>query len=207
MRSFLTPRWTRLVTHAAALIPLAVLSYQFFSGQLDPNPAQALEQRSGRVAISMLTATLAVSPLAILLDQPVLRLARRPLGLYTFFYVVLHVLVLTGLDYGFDLTLLIRGYLGKPFIWFGLATGLILTVLALTSFDWWKRILGAWWKRSHLLIYPAAILALTHFFLAVKGNLFTLSGNLVRPLVYAGLILFFLALRLFFSRSSITPSR
>ncbi len=89
--------------------------------------------------ISLLTATLLVSPLARLLQTTDPQTARRPLGSYTFFYVALHLFILVGFDYRFDLPLLFATYLDKPFIWFGLITGLILAVLALTSIDWRKR--------------------------------------------------------------------
>ena len=177
-----------VVVHIASLLPLAILTFDYFSGRLAPNPAQTLEVQTGRIAVSLLTATLLVSPMAQLLKQPVIKHARRPLGLYTFLYVAVHLLILVGFDYRFDIPLLLATYLDKPFTWFGLLTGLILAVLALTSFDWWKRRLGKWWQRLHRLIYLAAILDLAHFFLAVKGNLFSLSGNLTRPLLYAGVI-------------------
>ncbi len=71
----------QVATHVGALLPLAILALDLFSGQLDPNPAQALEQRTGRIAINLLTVTLLVSPLAGLLRQPMVKRARRPLGL------------------------------------------------------------------------------------------------------------------------------
>jgi sulfoxide reductase heme-binding subunit YedZ len=177
-----------VVVPVVSLLPLAILTLDFFSGRLAPNPAQTLEVLTGRIAVSLLTATLLASPMARVLKQPAIMRARRPLGLYTFFYVVLHLSILVGFDYRFDLPLLLATYLDKPFTWFGLLTGLILAVLALTSFDWWKRRLGIWWRRLHRLIYLAAILDLAHFFLAVKGDLFSLSGNLARPLLYTGVI-------------------
>ena len=169
---------------------------EYFSGRTGPNPAQALEVRTGRIAISLLTVSLSVSPLAWLSKQPVVLRARRPLGLMTFFYVTLHILVLVGYDYGFNILLFLDGYLNKPFIWFGLLTSLILAALALTSFDWWKQKLGRWWGRLHKLIYFAAILDLTHYSLAVKGNPLSLSGNLGRPIFYGILILSLLLIRL-----------
>jgi sulfoxide reductase heme-binding subunit YedZ len=113
---------------------------------------------------------------------------------------------LVGYDYRFNLPLLSTTYLGKPFIWLGLATGLILAILALTSFDWWKHRLGKWWQWLHRLVYLAAILDLAHFFLAVKGNLFTLSGNLTRPLFYAGVIGLSFLLRLLPKKPPITSN-
>ncbi len=91
-----------------------------------------------------------------------------------------------------------------------MATGLILAVLALTSFDWWKHKLGIWWVRLHRLIYLAALLDLAHFFLVVKGNLLSLSGNITLPLFYAILILVVLAFRvlaLFRNRKLIRKTR
>jgi methionine sulfoxide reductase heme-binding subunit len=193
---FLHSAWFMTFILAGCLLPLALLGVDYFSGRTGPNPAQALEVRTGRIAISLLTVSLSISPLARLLKQPAILRARRPLGLMTFFYVSLHVLVLVGFDYGFNFPLLLDGYLNKPFIWFGLLTSLILAAMALTSFDWWKRKLGCWWRRLHHLIYLAAFLDLAHFFLAVKGNPLSLSGNLGRPLVFGILILFLFALRL-----------
>jgi len=187
------------------LIPFIFLGIDYFSGQMGPNPAQALEIRTGRIAISLLTATLAISPLARLFKQPAILQARRPLGLATIIYVLLHILVLVGFDYGFDLPILIVSFLDKPFIWFGVITVLILVGLAVTSFDWWKRKLGGGWKRLHNLIYLAAILDLAHYFLAVKGNLLTLSGNIGRPVFFGFVILFLLAVRLLKRIQSPTP--
>ena len=186
-----------VAVHFLSLLPLAILAFQFSTGQLEPNPAQALEQLTGRIALSFFTATLLISPLSRLLKQPVIQRTRRPLGLYTFFYVALHLSILVGFDYRFNLPLLSTTYLGKPFIWLGLATSLILAILALTSFDWWKHRLGKWWQWLHRLIYLAAILDLAHFFLAVKGNLLSLSGNLGCPLLFPFAIGLLLILRIF----------
>jgi sulfoxide reductase heme-binding subunit YedZ len=139
---------------------------------------------------------LMVSPLARFLRQPAIKQARRPLGLYTFLFVTLHLMVLVGYDYRFDLPLLFESYSGKPFIWLGLSSGLILAGLALTSFAWWKRRLYKWWQRIHRLLYLAAILDLAHYFLGIKGNILTLSGNIARPSAYAIVMIVLLLLRL-----------
>ncbi|MBN2257535.1 MAG: sulfoxide reductase heme-binding subunit YedZ [Anaerolineaceae bacterium] len=188
--------WFMVIMHAGCLIPLAWLGAGYFFGRLGADPISALEQFSGRIAISLLTATLLVHPLASLLKQPLIMKARRPLGLYTFAYVLLHVLILVGLDYRLDIPLLVTSYVDKPFIWFGAATSLILAALAITSFAWWRQRMGVWWGWLHRLIYLAALLDLAHFFLVVKGNLLSLSGNLARPSIYAALILLLLLLRL-----------
>jgi sulfoxide reductase heme-binding subunit YedZ len=191
-----------VVVHIASLLPLAILSFDYFSGRLAPNPAQTLEVQTGRIAVSLLAATLLVSPLGTLLRQPAIKQARRPLGLYTFLYVVVHLLILVGFDFRFNIPLLFATYLDKPFTWLGLSTGLILAALAITSFGGWKQRLGIWWRRLHSLIYLAAILDLAHFFLAVKGNLFTFSGNLTRPLLYTGIIVLSFLLRILLKKTS-----
>jgi sulfoxide reductase heme-binding subunit YedZ len=193
---FLRSTWFMALILAGCLIPLVMLGVDYFSSRLGPNPAQALEVRTGRIAISLLTASLAVSPLARLTKQAVFLRVRRPLGLATFFYVLFHLLLLVGLDYGFNLPLLVDSYLTKPFIWFGFLAGLILAILAITSFGRWRQKLGDRWERLHQLVYLAAILDLVHYFLVVKGNLISFSGNLGRPLFYGFLILSLLAFRL-----------
>jgi sulfoxide reductase heme-binding subunit YedZ len=191
-----SPRLISAVTHVLSLLPLAILIFYYFSGRLAPNPAQALEQLTGRIAISLLMVTLLVNPLSRLFKLPVIMKVRRPLGLYTFIYVILHILILVGFDYQFDLKLLLDGYLNKPFIWFGILTGLILAVLALTSIDRWKHKLGDRWGRLHSLVYLAAILDLAHYFLVVKGNVFSLSGNFTRPLIFSGLFILIMSLKI-----------
>jgi methionine sulfoxide reductase heme-binding subunit len=193
---FLRSTWFPVFLHTAALTPLIILVVDLLIGRLGANPVQAMEVRSGRIAISLLTATLAVSPMAGFLKQPALRKARRPLGLYTFMYICLHLLALVGFDYAFNIPQVATAYLGKPFIWFGLLTGVILAALALTSFSRSKQTLGGWWGRLHRLIYLAALLDLAHYFLAVKGNLFSFSGNLARPLAYCVVITGLLIVRI-----------
>ncbi len=87
MTRFLRSAWFMAFILVGCLIPLVWLGVDYFSGRMGPNPAQALEVRTGRIAISLLTVSLSVSPLAWLLKQPVILRARRPLGLMTFFYV------------------------------------------------------------------------------------------------------------------------
>ena len=196
MTRFLHSSWFMAFILVGCLIPLVWLGVDYISGQAGPNPAQAFEVRTGRIAIGLLTISLSVTPLAWLSKRPIILRARRPLGLMTFAYVLLHLLVLVGLDYGFNVSLLIDSYVDKPFIWFGVVTSLILAILAITSFSWWKQKLGRRWEHLHKLVYLAAILDLAHYFLAVKGNLFSLSGNLGRPLFFGILILSLLAIRL-----------
>ena len=83
---------------------------------------------------------------------------RRALGLYAFLYAAIHFLLFAGVDYQFNLDFILADTGTKPFIWLGLITGLILLILALTSFQWSMKRLGKNWKRLHKLVYLAGVL-------------------------------------------------
>lgn len=186
----------KLFINIGVLIPLAWVGWQVLTGQLGANPITTLEQTSGRIALSLLTLTLAITPLAAITRQPAFLPFRLWLGLYSFLYASLHVFILVILDYGGNIPLLISTFINKPFIWAGMGTFLILVFLALSSLNTIKKKMGTGWKVTHRLIYLGAILALVHYLLVVKGSLATLSGNLARPLVYAAIILTLLTARI-----------
>lgn len=191
-------RFTRLqaAVHLAALVPLVVLLFDFFTDNLTVNWIQAATQRTGRIAVTVLLISLAVTPLHTLSGyNPLLRL-RRPLGLYAFFYAVLHFLMYTVVDYGLNWALLLESLLEKRFIIAGAAAFLILAALAVTSVDAAKKALGRNWKRLHRLVYLAGGVVLLHYAWAVKGDFFSLRGSVAQPLLYAGLLLVLLGLRL-----------
>lgn len=191
------PRLTLLqwTAHFGGFLPLLLLVYDFWQNNLSINPIQDATQRTGRAAILFLTLSLACTPLNLLGWREPAKI-RRALGLYAFFYASLHLLIFTGLDYGFDRHLLIADLATKPYILAGLAAFTILLVLAVTSFQWWMKKLGKHWKTLHQLVYLAAIIALIHYFWAVKGDLLRLRGNIGRPLVFTVIIGILLAMRL-----------
>jgi sulfoxide reductase heme-binding subunit YedZ len=83
----------------------------------------------------------------------------------------------------------------------------LLAALAITSFDIWKVRLGRNWKRLHQVVYLAAPIAVLHYALSKKGDLFRLQGDVVRPLIYALIVLFLLVLRLPWIRRSVVSLR
>jgi sulfoxide reductase heme-binding subunit YedZ len=111
-------------------------------------------------------------------------------------FASLHFLTLSGLDYAFNWRLLLDDLLDKRFAWIGLITGTILLVLALTSTKGWQRRLGKNWKRLHRLVYAAALLAVLHYAWALKGDIFSLQGNILMPLVVGVLVIVLLLARL-----------
>ena len=182
--------------HLYAWSGLARLLFDFAFGNLSVNPIQDLEQRTGRHAITLLVLSLLCTPLNTLFGwkEPLKR--RRALGLYAFMYATVHVLIFLDLDYGLAWSLIIQSIIEKPYIIFGLTTFLLLIPLAVTSFDIWKIRLKKNWKRLHQTIYLIAPLAILHFALSKKGDIFRLQGEIVRPLIYGLVVLFLLILRI-----------
>lgn len=186
---------------------LGWLTIDYLTGNLTINPIQAATQRLGRFALIFLVLSLACTPLNTLFGfKPTLSI-RRILGLYAFLFASLHLFILVGIDYGFSLYYLKIDLGKKPFIWVGLVVFIILLSLAITSFDWWKRKLGKNWKRLHRLVYLAGILAVIHYGWALKGNLISLQGNIVQPVIYGGVVILLLVLRMPQVRKSITRMR
>jgi len=166
----LKAHWLQILTHVGALLPLAILAWDYAQNQLTANPIREITIRTGRSAIVLLLLSLACTPIYTLFGfKPVLRL-RRPLGLYAFLYAGLHGLTFVGLDYGFDLVLIGQELLQKHFVQVGVLAFLILVPLAITSTRGWVARLGKNWKRLHRLVYLAALLAGVHFLWVVKAN-------------------------------------
>lgn len=180
--------WLRLAVHAVGLFGLVQLAIAWLTDSLTVNPIQFIEQALGQAAINMLTLSLAVTPTVTLTGWNALTKHRRTLGLYAFFYFLLHVLVFAVVDYGLDWEEIWRLTAEKPFIFVGVVAGSLLTALAFTSFKYWMKRLGKGWQQLHRLAYVAAGLAVVHYAWAVKGSLSNLSGDITRPLVM-GLIL------------------
>lgn len=156
--------------HIAALSPLALLLLDWQLNRLGFNPIQEITKRTGRDALVLLLLALSVSPVYKIFGlHQVLRI-RRILGVYAFFYASLHFLTFIGLDFGFNFDLIIMGILEKPFALLGFTAFLMLSLLAITSTNGWKKRLGKNWKRIHWLIYLAAPLVIIHFLWASKQN-------------------------------------
>jgi methionine sulfoxide reductase heme-binding subunit len=172
------------IIHLTAWSLLAWLVWDYYAGKLSLNPLQVATQRTGKYALIMLVASLACTPLNTLFAWREALKLRRLLGLYAFFFAVIHVLIFVGLDYGFNFTFLWLDLAAKRYVWVGLATFLILAALAATSFQWWMNRLGKNWTRLHRLVYLASGLAVLHFAWSKKGDLFGLQGDILQPLAF-----------------------
>jgi sulfoxide reductase heme-binding subunit YedZ len=114
---------------------------------------------------------------------------RRPLGLYTFFYVCLHLLIFVWLDYGWWLSAIVEEIVARRYALVGFAAFLLLIPLAITSTKGWQRRLGKRWKTLHKAVYLIAVLAVVHYIWLVKNAY-------AQPLLFAAVIGLLLALRL-----------
>ena len=186
----------QIIMHIYGWSALTHLVFDYFMGNLSVNPIQDLEQRTGRAAITLLVLSLMCTPLNTLFGWKELLKRRRALGLYSFMYATIHVLIFLDLDYGLAWSLIFQNIVEKPYIIFGVITFLLLVPLAVTSFDSWKIRLKKNWKRLHQTIYLIAPLAVLHFAISKKGDIFQLQGDIIRPLIYGLVVLVLLFLRI-----------
>ena len=186
--------------HIGSWIPLFVLVYDYFQGNLTANPIQAVEQRTGLIAINWLMFTLSCTPLNILFGfRPAIKV-RRPLGLYTFMYAAIHFLAFFAWDYGANLTFIWMDVNNKLYIFVGLTALLILIPLAITSTKGMMRKMGKRWRRLHNLIYPASVLVVLHYMWAVKADI-------RQPLAYGAVLCILLLVRVPTVRRMISKKR
>lgn len=181
-------RLLRLAYHAVGLFPLAWLLFDFWFGFLGPEPIRAMILRTGKAAIIMLTLSLAATPAGIIFGWKQATVVRRPLGLYAFMYVCLHLTIFVWLDYGFMMTLIVEEIIKRRYAVVGFVAFLLLIPLALTSTTNSQRRLGKRWKSLHQLVYLVGVLAVIHYVWLVK-NAYT------QPFIFAGIIGFLLLVR------------
>ena len=163
----------KVLLFVLCLLPFAWLLYGAWANTLGPNPAEALIRATGDWTLRFLCITLTVSPLRQWTDLPALARFRRMLGLFTFFYVLLHFLSYGWLDQGFDIDAIAKDIVKRPFILVGTAGLLLMAPLAATSFNRAIKAIGAArWQMLHRAVYAIALLGLLHFFWmrAAKNN-------------------------------------
>ena len=174
------------------LLPLATLIYGALANTLGANPAEALIRSTGDWTLRFLCAVLAVTPLRQSTGWQGLARWRRMLGLFTFFYGVLHFLCFAWLDMGLDLAAILADIPKRPFILVGSTALLLMLPLALTSFNRAIKWLGAArWLALHRAVYAVALLALLHFFWMRSAK-----NNFAEVAVYAAIVALLLGWRL-----------
>ncbi|MDR0225262.1 MAG: sulfoxide reductase heme-binding subunit YedZ [Burkholderiaceae bacterium] len=164
-------RAARPLVFLACLLPFAWLLGAAMTHALGANPAEALLRSTGDWTLRFLCLVLAVTPLRQALGLTALARFRRMLGLYVFFYAVLHLLCYAWFDMGLDWGEIVHDIPKRPFILVGFMALLLLTVLALTSPQCVVRALGGRrWQALHRGLYAVVPLALLHFFWMRAGK-------------------------------------
>ena len=196
-KALLLHRAAKPLLFIACLLPFAWLVYGVVlttlgHNMLGANPAETLLRATGDWTLRFLCITLAVTPLRVLLGQPVLLRFRRMLGLFAFFYGVVHFLCYSGFDMNFVLQDIVRDIPKRPFILVGTSALLLMTPLALTSFNRAIRMLGAArWRALHRSVYAVVLLGLLHFFWMRAAK-----QNFAEVAVYAAIIALLLGWRI-----------
>jgi sulfoxide reductase heme-binding subunit YedZ len=171
LRQALKHRSAKPVLWLLCSLPFAWLVWGAANDALGANPAEYLIRATGDWTLRLLCVTLAVTPLRVMFGLPELAKLRRMLGLFTYFYVVLHLLCYSWLDMGFEWGDIAEDIAKRPFILVGFSAFVLLTPLALTSFNRAIRWLGAKrWQWLHRLVYAVALLAVLHFFWMRAGK-------------------------------------
>lgn len=186
----------------AALLPLARLAHGAFNDTLGANPIEFITHQTGTWTFNFLLITLCVTPLRSLTGLHWLQRLRRMLGLFVFFYALLHFTTYLWLDQFFDLSAIARDIVKRPFITVGFAAFVLLVPLAATSSNRMIRLLGGKrWQALHRSVYLIGILATIHYFWQVKAT------ALIYPLIYGTLLALLLAWRLKRLIAKLTPPR
>ncbi|AUX25374.1 sulfite oxidase [Sorangium cellulosum] len=182
--------WLEPAVVTGGLIPLAVLGLRAATGALGANPvAEALNQL-GLLALVLLIASLAATPLQRITGWTFPVRIRKALGLLSFFYACAHFLIYATLDQGLALPAIVADITERPFLLIGFVALVLLVPLAATSTARMLKRLGfARWKRLHRLAYVAAVLGVAHYFLRVKKDT-------TEPLIYAALLAALFAVRI-----------
>ena len=171
VNAWLQGRAAKPLVFLAALLPLVTLVVGATAGSLGANPAETLMRSTGDWTLRMLCLTLAITPLRQAGGWHALLRLRRMLGLFTFFYGLLHFLCFAWLDMGFDLVELLPDIVKRPFITVGMVAWLLLLALAATSFNRAIKALGARrWQMLHRAVYAVAGLGVLHFFWMRAGK-------------------------------------
>ena len=184
----------RLAVFVASLLPLARLVWLGMNDGLSANPLEFVTRSTGTWALVFLCLSLSITPLRRWSGRPQVQKLRRMLGLYSFFYALLHFTIWLWLDHNFDLVEMWQDVLKRTFIAAGFTAFVLLLLLAATSTRGMMRRLGANWVRLHRLVYVIAIAAILHYWWhkAGKNDFATVS-------IYAAVVAVLLGIRLWWA--------
>ena len=181
--------WLKTGLFLLCSLPFLLLVAAVYQQNLGANPIETLNHTTGSWTLRFLLLTLAMTPMRKLSGWSGWIRFRRMLGLFTFFYAVLHFLSWIWLDQQFLWPAIVEDVLQRPYITVGFAAFLLLIPLALTSNKYSMRTLKRRWQALHKLVYLIALLGALHYLWLVKADT-------LEPLVYLGILTFLLLFRL-----------
>lgn len=179
------PTWS---LYLLGVVPVALLVWQLFAGELGVDPVKKLEHELGETALQLLILGLAITPLRTKLGLNLLKF-RRAIGLMAFAYVAMHLAVWLFLDMQLLQSQILKDIVKRWYITIGMLAFALMIPLAITSNNLSLRKLGGMrWRKLHKLTYAAVLLGALHYVILVKGWQ-------LEPLIYLGIIVALLALR------------
>jgi methionine sulfoxide reductase heme-binding subunit len=176
-------------TFIACLIPLGQLLYNAWTDNLSANPIEFITHFTGDWTLIFLLASLSVTPLRQISGWNELIKYRRMLGLFAFFYAVLHFATYMALDHFFDFQAIVKDIMKRPYVTAGFTGFVLMIPLAITSTAGMIRRLGKRWQQLHRFVYVVGIAGVIHFYWLVKADI-------RRPVQYGAVLALLLGYRL-----------
>jgi len=173
----------QIIINFLSLLPATIIYFLLIQDTLSANPIQTVTGITGRTAIYLLLVSLFCTPLINILKMSVFIQIRKTVGLFAFYYSLVHFLIFSVIDYELNLSWILPELTQKPFLQIGIVALTLLALLALTSLKTNKNTLGIWWKRIHRLVYIITTLIIVHITLASKGDI-------IEPIILGLLFLF-----------------
>jgi sulfoxide reductase heme-binding subunit YedZ len=173
-RATLVRRYVKPALFVVCLLPFLHMllgAFEIAGADLGTNPVEKVQDTFGQWGLRFLVITLAITPLRDWFKAPWLIQLRRMLGLYAFFYVLMHFLTWLFLDQGLYWPGILEDIAKRPFITIGFLALLMLVPLAITSTNAMMRRLGKRWKSLHRLVYAITLLGVWHFWWQVKADI------------------------------------
>lgn len=184
-------RFPKVLVFVNSLVPLTLLLFDVYRQRVGANPLEFVTRTTGMLTLVFLMLTIAVTPVRKITGLNWLIKFRRMLGLYAFFYGVLHLLTYVWFDRFFNFVSIAGDIKQRPFIAIGMTAFFLMLPLAITSTSKMVRRIGAKrWNRLHKLVYIAAIGGVVHYWLLVKSDTRL-------PLTFGFVLLLLLGHRLF----------
>ena len=178
----------KVAVFAACLVPAGLLGWHAYQQDLTANPIEYITHFTGDWTLRFLLITLAITPVRKLTGQLWLIKFRRMLGLFAFFYAMLHLSTYVVLDHFFNWQEMVADVYKRPYITAGVTAFSLMLPLALTSTKGWIRRLGKKWQWLHRLIYFSALAGVVHYWWLVKADV-------RKPQIYAAILAVLVAYR------------